>query len=356
MDYLRQYQAAANAFRLEGEVQEICPYGEGHINLTLLVTTTKKRYILQKMNTHIFSDSDGLMQNICGVTEHLRSRGIETLYVVPTKDGRSYLKGEECYRVYDFIENTVTYQKVTDGEVFKNSGRAFGEFQNYLAEFDASKLTEIIKDFHDTPKRFAAFQAALAADSFARAKDCQEEIAFVLARENTYGGAMEGLRDGSLPLRVTHNDTKLNNILMDEKTGKARAVIDLDTIMPGSMLFDFGDSIRFGASTATEDEADLSKVHFDVRLFKAYAEGYVDAVRDSITPREAELLPYGAYLMTMECGMRFLTDYLSGDTYFATKYAGHNLVRCRTQLKLASEIEKQFAQMREIIQEILKKA
>ncbi len=354
MDYTQQYLNAAQQFCLEGEVTEICPYGEGHINLTLLVTTTKKRYIMQKMNTRIFADPDGLMENICGVTEHLRSRGIETLYVVPTKAGDSYLKGEKCYRVYDFIENTVTYQKVTDKEVFKNSGSAFGEFQNYLAEFDASKLTEIIKRFHDTPKRFADFKAALSADAFGRAKECQEEINFILSHENTYGIAMEGLKDGSLPLRVTHNDTKLNNILMDAETGKARAVIDLDTIMPGSMLFDFGDSIRFGASTAAEDEPDLDKVHFDIELFKAYAEGYVDAVKDSITAREAELLPYGSYLMTIECGMRFLTDYLSGDTYFATKYAGHNLVRCRTQIRLASEMEAQFTQMGEIIQNILK--
>ena len=196
-------------------------------------------------------------------------------------------------------------------------------------------------------------KAALEKDEFNRAKDCQKEIEFILSHENTYGLVMDGLKDGSLPLRVTHNDTKLNNILMDEKTGEARAVIDLETIMPGSMLFDFGDSIRFGAATAAEDEKDLTKVHFDVNLFKAYAEGYCGAVKESITKREAELLPYGAYLMTIECGMRFLTDYLSGDTYFATKYEGHNLVRCRTQIRLASEMEAQFKEMGKIIADIL---
>ncbi len=352
-DYMKEYGKVAEEFALEGKVLEICPYGEGHINLTLLVTTDKKRYILQKMNTRVFPDSDGLMNNIVGVTEHLKARGIETLSVVPTKDGKSYIKGDECYRVYDFIENTVTYQKASDINVFRNSGKAFGEFQNYLAEFDASKLTEIIKRFHDTPNRFANFKEALEKDAFDRAKDCKEEIEFVLSHEHTYGIAMDGLKDGSLPLRVTHNDTKLNNILMDEKTGEARAVIDLDTIMPGSMLFDFGDSIRFGASTAAEDEKDLSKVNFDINLFKAYAEGYCGAVKNSITKREAELLPYGSYLMTIECGMRFLTDYLSGDTYFATKYEGHNLVRCRTQIKLASQMEAQFGEMGKIIEEIL---
>ncbi len=354
MTAINEYMIAAKAFALDGEIVSIEPYGEGHINVTMLVTTTKKRYIMQKMNTKVFTDPDSLMENICGVTQHLSSKGIETLNVVPTKDGQPFLKADACYRVYDFIENTVTYQTVTDREIFKNSGAAFGEFQNYLAEFDASKLTETIKRFHDTPKRFADFKAALQADTFDRAKECQEEIAFILSHENTYGVAMAGLKDGGLPLRVTHNDTKLNNILMDAESGKARAVIDLDTIMPGSMLFDFGDSIRFGASTAAEDEKDLEKVHFDISLFKAYAEGYCAAVKDSITDREAELLPYGAYLMTIECGMRFLTDYLSGDTYFATKYPGHNLVRCRTQVRLASEMEAQETEMKKIIAEILK--
>ena len=354
MDYMKEYKAVAEQFCLQGEVTSIEPYGEGHINVTYLVTTTEKRYILQKMNTKVFPDPVNLMKNICGVTEHLRARNIETLTVVPTKSGESFIHGKECYRVYDFIENTVTYQKVTDKDIFRNSGRAFGEFQNYLAEFDASNLTETIARFHDTPNRFKNFLNALEKDVCGRAKDCQAEINFVLERKNTYSTCIDALRTGGLPLRVTHNDTKLNNILMDAETGKARAVIDLDTIMPGSMLYDFGDSIRFGASTAAEDEKDLDKVHFDIELFKAYAEGYCGAVKNSITKREADLLPYGSYLMTIECGMRFLTDYLQGDTYFATKYEGHNLVRCRTQLKLAKEMEENFVKMGEIIAEILK--
>ena len=352
-DFTKEYKAIAEQFDLCGEVTDIRPYGEGHINVTTLVTTDKKRYIMQKINTRVFPDTDGLMRNICYVTEFLAKQGIETLNVIKTKDGKPYLKGKDCYRVYDFIENTVTYQTVTDENVFRNSGKAFGEFQNYLAAFDASLLTETIARFHDTPKRFADFKAALAADEKGRAKECEAEIDFILSRENTYSAVVQGLKDGSLPLRVTHNDTKLNNILMDEKTHEARAVIDLDTIMPGSMLYDFGDSIRFGASTAAEDEKDLNKVHFSVDYFKAYAEGYVGAVKNSITPKEAELLPYGAYLMTMECGMRFLADYLSGDTYFATKYPRHNLVRCRTQLKLASEMEGKFDETKKIVSDIL---
>lgn len=354
MDYTKEFKTAAESFNIEGRLIKICPYGEGHINLTLLVTTDKKRYILQKMNTTVFNNPDNLMKNICYVTNHLKSKGIETLNVIYTKEDQPFLKikkgeSQECYRMYDFIENTITYQTVPDKKIFYNSGKAFGEFQNYLSEFDAAVLTETIPDFHNTPKRVLDFQNALHLDVVHRAKDCKPEIDFLLSRKNTLSKVAEGLKDGSIPLRVTHNDTKLNNILMDAKTNEARAVIDLDTIMPGSMLYDFGDSIRFGASTAAEDEVDLTKVHFDIESFEAYARGFYEAVKNSITPKEKELLPYSAYLLTMECGMRFLTDYLAGDVYFATKYLDHNLVRCRTQFKLAFEMEEHMQEMKNII-------
>ena len=343
----------AEKFEIAGEVLSVEPYGEGHINVTYLVTTTARRYILQQMNTNVFPDSENLMKNICAVTEFLRARGTETLRVVPTKEGRPYFAGEHNFRLYDFIEGTVTYQTAPNEKVFRNAGRAFGEFQNALAAFDASVLTETIPRFHDTPKRFADFRAALEADALGRAETCEEEIAFLLAHRDTYSTCVEELKSGKLPLRVTHNDTKLNNILMDAATDEARAVIDLDTVMPGSMLYDFGDAIRFGASTAAEDERDLSKVHFSLDLFRAYAEGYLSAVKASITPREAELLPYGAYLMTVECGMRFLADYLAGDVYFKTKCADHNLVRARTQLRLAAEMEEKREQAQAIVRRCL---
>lgn len=354
MDYTQEYKQIAELFCLQGDVISIEPYGNGHINRTLLVTTTDKRYILQRINNKVFPNTDVLMDNICRVTQHLQSKGLETLHVVPTKDGTGYVKGEDCYRVYDFIENTVTYQTADSAEIFMASGYAFGEFANYLSAFDASKLIEIIPHFHDTPKRFADFEQAIKDNLSGRLDTCKDEVNFVLQRKDTLSQITDALANGKLPLRVTHNDTKLNNILMDATTGKARAVIDLDTIMPGSMLYDFGDSIRFGASTAAEDEQDLDKVHFDIDLFRAYAQGYCKAVKDSITENEAYMLPIGAYMMTIECGMRFLTDYLNGDTYFATKYPTHNLVRCRTQFKLVSEQEKQFDQMRQIVSQILK--
>ncbi|MGN1040229.1 MAG: phosphotransferase, partial [Candidatus Fimimonas sp.] len=219
--------------------------------------------------------------------------------------------------------------------------------------FDASKLVEIIPHFHDTPKRFDDFCKALEQNASGRVHLCQKEIDFVLARKHTFAQITTALQNGTLPLRVTHNDTKLNNVLLDAATHKARAVIDLDTIMPGSMLYDFGDGIRFGASTAAEDEQDLSKVHFSLQLFRAYAEGYLGQVKSSVTPQEAFMMPVGAYMMTVECGMRFLADYIQGDTYFATKYPEHNLVRCRTQFKLVAEMETQTEQMRKIIQDVL---
>ncbi len=355
-DFTTQYLSVADAFSLVGEVTDIRPYGEGHINLTLLVTTTERRYIMQRMNTHVFPDTACLMANICAVTEHLSSLGVETLTVIPTKAGDAYLDDTRGrFRVYDFIENTVSYQSASNPAVFRASGRAFGEFQRYLADFDASTMTETIPHFHDTPRRYARFLTVLREDKLGRAAECRAEIDFILSHGDTLGYVTDGLADHTIPLRVTHNDTKLNNILMDAETGAARAIIDLDTVMPGSMLYDFGDSIRFGASTAAEDEKNLDLVHFSLPLFISYAEGFLPAVADDITPREAELIPYCCYLLTTECGMRFLTDYLEGDVYFATKYPGHNLVRARTQLKLAAEIENAFPAMAEEVARILKK-
>ena len=346
--------AIADRFQLEGTVESIEPYGDGHINVTYLVVTDAKSYILQRMNTSIFPDTVGLMRNIELVADALKAQGRETLDIVRTKDGSTWTEVDGgAWRVYAFIEGTVSYNLVSDAAVFREAGAAFGDFQNFLSGFDASQLTEPIAHFHDTPHRFGDFKAALEADKLGRAATCREEIDFFLSHADLYPTITDGLADGSIPLRVTHNDTKLNNILMDAETGKARAIIDLDTIMPGSMLYDFGDSIRFGTSTALEDEKDLDKVHFSTELFRAYAEGFVGQLRDSITEREAELLPVGAMMMTAECGMRFLADYLAGDTYFATKYPEHNLVRARTQIKLVQEMEAKVDQTRAIVDEIM---
>lgn len=329
-------------FALEGDVLSVEPYGSGHINVTYLVVTSARRYILQCMNTSIFPDTENLMRNIELVTSFLTERGKGTLSLVRTLDGRTYVEDSgEPFRVYDFIEDTMSYDQSPSADVFGMAGEAFGVFQKDLAEFDAGLLSETIAHFHDTPARFEQFTAALEADPLGRAADVQEEIDFFLARRERYGIVMDELASGALPLRVTHNDTKLNNILFDASTHEPRAIIDLDTVMPGSLLFDFGDCIRFGASTALEDEKDLSLVHFSLELFEAYTRGFVGALRADITEREAELLAFSGQLMTAECGMRFLADYLAGDVYFATKYPDHNLVRARTQIQLVREMEEQ---------------
>ena len=341
-------------FDVSGDVLSIEPYGSGHINTTFMVVTTEKRYILQRMNTSIFPDTFHLMRNIELVTAFLAERGQEILHVVPTHDGHTYYVHDgEPYRIYDFIENSISYNLVTHPSVFEAAGYAFGQFQNELSHFDASQLTETIKNFHNTPVRIEQLRAAIEADPVGRAEGVSEEIDFFMSRADKYSLVVDELTSGELPLRVTHNDTKLNNILFDETTHKTRAMIDLDTIMPGSMLYDFGDSLRFGASTALEDEKDVSLVHFSLELFEAFARGFIAAQRETITQREADLLAFSGQLMTAECGMRFLADYIAGDTYFATKYDDHNLVRAHTQIKLVQEMEEKQTQAEDIVRRIM---
>ncbi len=345
-------------FTMEGQYIQAYPYGEGHINETYLVDTTATRYILQKVNTGIFTDPVGLMANIEAVTASQHAGIIarqgdvyrEALTLIPAADGKKYVQTEEgFFRMYRFIEGAVCYQTVTDARAFYEAAKAFGNFQRLLAGFNAATLHETIPHFHDTPDRFRKFAEAVDADAVGRVAECAEEIAFLQARQAEMGRVTEALATGRIPMRVTHNDTKLNNVLIDEKSGAGLCVLDLDTVMPGSMLYDFGDSIRFGASSAAEDETDLDKVEMRIELFDTYVQGYLEALGDSITVEELALLPFSAKLMTMECGMRFLTDYLQGDTYFRTHYPTHNLDRARNQLKLVADMEAKMAAMEAVV-------
>ena len=352
------------AWKWNGSVSEPIPYGEGHINQTYAITVMSepgaKRYILQKINTDTFKDPEGLMENICGVTEFLRERAKQrgadparaTLHVVPTKEEKPYYQAADgsCWRIYEFVENTVCLQQVQSAEDFYQSAVAFGNFQHQLAEYPAHTLHETIPHFHDTPKRFADFQCAVAEDRMGRAAQVQREIEFVRAREAEYHVMVDLLSAGKLPLRVTHNDTKLNNILFDKTTGEGLCVIDLDTVMPGLAANDFGDSIRFGANHCAEDEADLSKVNFSMELFEIYTKGFLQAAGEAFTPLEKQTLPWGAKLMTMECGMRFLADYLEGDHYFHINYETQNLNRARTQFKLTADMERNWDAMQKVIE------
>ena len=343
------------AFRLDAKPVSCEPYGCGHINVTYLaVMESSRRYILQKINNNTFRDVAGLMENITAVTEFLRTktddpRGVLTL--VKTHDSASYLHAQDAYwRVYDFVEGTICLQLPETDEDFYQSAVGFGTFQQLLTDFPAAKLHETIPNFHNTPDRYRALLETLERDPMHRAAQVQPEIEFALARQAEMSAIQNALTAGELPLRVTHNDTKLNNVLLDAKTRKALCVIDLDTVMPGSSLYDFGDSIRFGAATAAEDEKDLSKMEMSLDRFRVFTRGYVRAC-PGLTAKELELLPMGAKTMTMECGVRFLTDYLDGDHYFAVHREGQNLDRARTQFKLVADMEKKWDEMRKIVEE-----
>nr|WP_317282133.1 phosphotransferase [uncultured Sellimonas sp.] len=360
---------AIYAFGFGPKCSYVKTYGEGHINATYALympgeNGDERSYILQKVNSNVFKDPAGVMENIFGVTEYLR--GVireeggdpdrETLFYIKTKNGCTYFEDNdgEPWRCSNFIENSECYQSVEDPVQFYQSGSSFGHFLKQLKNYPAEKLKETIPDFHHTVKRFGAFQVALKRDLKNRAATCRPEIDFVLEREKDCGVLVSKQEDGTLPLRVTHNDTKLNNILFDAKTGKGLCIIDLDTIMPGLAANDFGDSIRFGAATAAEDEKNLDLMHFDIHLYELYVKGYLEETKDVLTEEEIRSLPWGARLMTLECGIRFLTDYLQGDTYFKTEYPEHNLVRARTQFKLVKEMEEQFETMQEIVRKYMK--
>ena len=359
-------RAAANAFDFGGPV--VCDarhYGEGHINDTFVVWREdhSKRFILQRINTDTFTDPVGLMENICGVTRHLREKILaaggdparETLNVIPTLSGAAcHLDAEGgAWRAYDFVEDTICLQQVGSEADFRTVAETLGKFQNQLADYPASTLHETIARFHDTPNRYANFEKALAADALGRAKDIAPEVAFIHAREKDCHALLDLLAAGEIPLRVTHNDTKLNNVMIDNKTGKGLCVIDLDTVMPGSALYDYGDSIRFGASTATEDEQNLDLVSCDMNLFEIYTKGYTEGCAGSLTEKEIRLMPMGAKLMTLECGMRFLADHLQNDIYFKIHRENHNLDRARTQFKLVADMEAKWDQMNAIVEKYL---
>ena len=338
-------------------------YGQGHINDTFCILCQPQegdciRFILQGLSSAAFPHPGELMENFVGITSYLKEKVTanggdplrETLSLVKTRDGKDFFTDSngKVWRLTPFIENTDCFQSATP-ELFEASARAFGRFQYMLQGYPAETLHETIVKFHDTENRFEKFMAALEADKHDRAKDIQPEIQFVLDRRTDCSVALQALREGRLPLRVTHNDTKLNNILIDRDTHEGICVIDLDTTMPGLSINDFGDSIRFGANHSKEDEKDLSKVNFDIELYEVYTRGFLEGAQGSLTEAELEYLPWGARLMTLECGIRFLTDYLDGDHYFRIHYPEQNLDRCRTQFKLVSDMEAQFEQMAAVV-------
>jgi hypothetical protein len=352
------------AFPFGAPVVGAVRFGQGHINDTFVVHTQPedrccRRFILQRMSAAAFKHPDELMENIIGVTEYLGreieknggDREREALRVIRPGNGEPYYTDRDggAWRLYPFVEGTVCCQSAETPELFAASGRAFGHFQRLLQGYPAQTLHETIPHFHDTEDRLAKLRAAVRADKLGRSPECREEIAFVEERAADCSVALRALREGLLPLRVTHNDTKLNNVLMDQATGAGICIIDLDTVMPGLSINDFGDSIRFGANHSAEDETDLGKVNLDVGLFDVYTRAFLEGAGGTLTEAEIEYLPWGAKLMTLECGIRFLTDYLEGDVYFHINRERQNLDRCRTQFKLVRDMEEHWDELTEIV-------
>lgn len=361
------YLTLANHFKFEGDILTVNPTGNGHINDTLLVTTDAgKKYILQRLNQSIFKEPKNIMENIENVLSHLKAKleGMpnvdlerELLTLVYTNSGDCYYidKTGDFWRSYLYIDHTISYDIVPNTEVYRSCAKKFGEFQKLLSDFDASILHEAIPNFHNTPVRFETFLKTLEADAVGRAASVKEEIDFLLARKEDMHALTDKLEAGILPLRVTHNDTKINNVLVDADSKEALCVIDLDTIMPGLAAYDFGDCIRSGATSGAEDEPDLTKVNFVTELFESFAEGFIGAVGQNFDEEEIMSLLMGAKLMTLECGMRFLTDHLDGDNYFKIHRENHNLDRARTQFKLVQDMENQWDELTAIIKKFIVK-
>ena len=367
-----KYNEILKKFKLESEAVSCEPFGNGHINSTFIVNTKSgKRYILQRLSSEAFKDVPALMENIAGVTQFLETKAkaegtvCHVMAPVLTEEGSSYVfwdGADDCeegyYRVTPFAENSISLEAPETDEDFYECAVAFGTFISDLADYPAETLSETIPNFHNTADRYRIFREKLEAaksnpELAPRIDEAADLIDFALEREEE-AGMLQAMRDsGELPTRVTHNDTKLNNVLLDADTRKLMYVIDLDTVMPGLSLYDYGDCVRFGASTAAEDETDLSKVECDLHLFEVFTKGFAKGCTD-LTAKEIEMLPQGAKTITLELGVRFLTDYLDGDRYFATKYPGHNLNRCRTQFKLVSDMEAKWDEMRRIIDELFR--
>lgn len=352
-------ESVVKKFQIEGEVKEIKSFGDGLINRTFKVATDKEEYLLQRINHTIFENVDGLMNNIQLINDYLKTvvkdPERQTLTIIPTIDDELYYQDEEgnYWRVYLFMKNTLSFNQVETPEQFYTTGKAFGEFQRLLDGFDANQLVETIPMFHDTRHRYRQFEEAVEKDLAGRAHLVQEEIEFLRAKKDEASMLYDLLDKGELPLRVTHNDTKLNNVLFDKDTKEAICIVDLDTVMPGLMFFDQGDSIRFGANKVIEDEPDLSKVELDLELYEAYTKGFLEEVGSIMTDKEKELFVWGARIITLEQVYRFLWDYLNGDKYWVAQYPEHNLVRARNQLTFYKEIVKHFDKLETIVKKYI---
>ena len=360
----KQLQEISKKFQIYGEILHAETLKIGHINETYTATYdqggTRVRYIHQKINRHVFKNPVGVMRNVMRVTTHIRKklegRNVRdltrrSLVVIPTRDGKSFFQNgdSEVWRTFVFVEGVETYEAVQTPDQAFQAGRAFGEFQHHLVDLPGERLLETIPNFHHTRKRFAALQQAIQKDHYNRAKEAKAEIDFALKHEPLVDVILNAMAKGRIPERITHNDTKFNNVMLDVLTGEAMCIVDLDTVMPGCALYDFGDMVRTTTSPTLEDELDLTKVKMQMPMFKKLAEGYLSTAGQFLTRTEKSHIAFSGKLITFEIGIRFLTDYLSGDQYFRTHRPAHNLDRCRTQFKLVESIERQEEAMQKYV-------
>lgn len=345
----------ASKFAIKGEIKAVEKYGNGHINRTYLIITDSRKYILQRINSSIFTNVEGLMNNIVRVTEHLKENNVNTLSIIPTFDAKLYYKdGEDYYRIYKAIQDTYCFEGIDNIDVVRKAGYAFGQLHGNLADLDPSGIVDVIPGFHDTEKRYKKLLKAISIDPVGRAESVKEIIDFVNEHKDDYSILINSIKDGSIHNAITHNDPKINNVLFDKETLEVKCVIDLDTVMTGSVLFDFGDALRSLFTGANEDNKDLSLINVDFDVYKAYLEGYYSQMKNVLNEKEISLFPMSVIILTMELVIRFLTDYIEGDIYFATNYPEHNLDRTRTQYKLARELYKNLDKLNQITEEVCK--
>lgn len=364
--HMNKLQNIAEHFSIQGKIISVVHINKGYINRTYKIETLSSdnhihKYILQRINTNVFPDVDALMSNFQIASTHLSGKlvmpghhecgAVQTLR--NTKEGKLYFEDSTgVWRMMTYIDNVYSLDIPENTEVFYYTGVSFGNFIKAMSSIDANKIKEVIPNFHNTMSRYIDLETAISSDPQKRVEDVVEEIAFIRARTEMFGKISEALEGGQIPTRICHNDCNLNNILFDNKTNLPVAIIDLDTIMPSSPLYDFGDSMRIGTNTAKDDEKDLSKVSCNLQLYEAYARGYLEACGDILTRAELELLPYAALIITAEDGIRFLMDHINGDTYYHINYPGQNLDRAHTQLKLLEDMEMKLPEIRKILQKI----
>ena len=343
-------------FRIEGEILSIDNYGNGHINKTFLVKTDKESYIFQLINRHVFKNIDMLMNNISIVTEHLKKKGVTTLEIIKTKDGRLYTTfGDDCVRGYKYIEDSICYEKLPTLHLVREAASGFGTFHNALVDVDISNIGDVIPDFHNTKKRYDYFLSIVERDPKGRLAMCKEDVEFLKSREKDYSLIVDAIKDGSIGTRITHNDPKINNVAFSKKTGDVSCILDLDTVMLGSYLYDFGDGLRSLFTGDNEDSPDTTKLVVDLDIYRSYLDGYYSKMVGSLNEKEISLLPMSIQIISEELALRFLGDFIDGDTYFGVEYSTHNLVRARTQIALAKDLILHMDELNKITKEIVSK-